>query len=163
MIEKPKIIIRFIVIFPLILCFSLVCFSDLSVQPAAPPIPVPPAYFNARHTSGLTLLSIENEARRRGHVPTTEAEISAAISAGIQPRTPHLLTGFTYAARFYAAIRRLQTDCSIPLVNLPSQYDLSFDVLSTYRHIESRPNTSLYSTDALDEVAFSMINNEKLN
>lgn len=145
------------------MCFSFVCFSAPSVQPAAPPIPVPPAYFNARHTSGLTLLSIETEVRRRGHVPTTESEISAAISAGIQLRTTHSLTGFTYAARFYAAIRRLQIDCSIPLVNLASQYDLSYDVLSTYRHIESRPNTSLFAPDALDEVAFSMINEGEQN
>lgn len=92
-----------------------------------------------------------------GFRATTEREINQAIAIGSQ-RLPGLST-LSYAARFWAAIRRLQSDCSANTFVLAQISGLSHADLYYYRGNSSRNLRSLFAASDLDKAAASLSRN----
>lgn len=102
----------------------------------------------------LTVSEIAAEAVRMGFRPTTEKEIRSAIAIGVQG-TPGL-THHSRASRFWAAIRRKQTDCSRSFLVLGQISDLAPELLELYRHSRS-DHYLLFSPDEFDQAAASLL------
>lgn len=117
-------------------------------------MPPLPDYVGASSRSNFSIDELETAALELGHLPTSESEIGLAISSGVF-RDGFLRT-HSYAARFWAAIRRHQTDCSLPIDILAQVSDISFADLYHYLHtvrVCGRPLSSYFSFDALDKAA----------
>lgn len=88
-----------------------------------------------------------------GFRPTSHAEINDAVAAGVQGRsTMH----FSRAGRFWAAVRRKQTDCSRPFDILAHTYRLPRGIVDFYRS-ELAERFLFFAPDEFDQAAYSLL------
>lgn len=118
----------------------------------------PPAHSSMRHDRRLNYAEILVTGRAMGFRETTNTEIDNAISAGTL-RAGNI-NQFSHAARFWAAIRRLQTDCSIPPTTLARVYNIPRRSLAHYWRVKSTIFRSLHAADELEAAAFKSLRRE---
>lgn len=135
------------------------CPSFVSVIARERPHPPAPEYFGAFNRSRFSRYLIINAAVSRGYTPATQNEINAAHAASLLGGP---IMGFSYSARFWAAIRRMQLEHSrtFDSVNqLAIAHGLTHAVVWAYRDYKSVNLDFYYAADQLDEAAQDMGNN----
>lgn len=130
-------------------------FTQLHLFTVAPRVDTKaprPVYFGL--SANFSLPDVIAAAKRLKLKETTEAEIGSAIASGVL--NDGQLLGFSYAARFWAAIRRFQSDCSVNLSSLARISGIDPTILYHYRRTKSRTLATYFAADELDYAALSM-------
>lgn len=110
--------------------------------------------------SKLRFSAVLAQAENMGFTPTTEHEIDLAVAAGISRSSRTFYqTNFSYAARFWAALRRLYSDCSQNVENLAEYSGIHVATLYHYKGTPARSQRTLFAADQLDIAAMTLMKN----